>query len=108
MRTNRQNQFSQAIVASVSSSRETRPRDRNSLVGTEVKRQNRDMQEVEQNGRTLTDAFKRHFDIPSSASNLVFYFESFGDDNRVGTPESILINSLLYPGLRGNLQGVSA
>ena len=63
---------------------------------------------MERNVHTPTDAFKRHFDIPSLPSNLVFDFESFDDENRVSTPESILLNSVLHLGLRGSLQGASA
>ena len=100
-----QYQFSQAIMATASSSRETRPRDLNSLVGREMKRPKRDMQEMEQNARTPTDAFERHFDTPSLPSNLVFDFESLDANNRHSTPESILLNSVLYPGSRATCRG---
>ena len=98
MRAIRQNQFLEVIMVSASSSKDSRPRDLNSLVGGEVKRPKRDMQEMEQNVRTPTDAFMRHFDIPSLPFNLMFDFESFDDDNRANTPKSILLNSVLYPG----------
>ena len=80
----------------------------NRLLVREVKRPTRDMHKMEQNVHPPTDVFKRHFDIPSLPSNLVFDFESFDDDNCVSTPESILLNSVLHLGLRGNLQGASA
>ena len=66
------------------------------------------MPEMEQNVCTPIDVFKRHFDIPSFPSNLVFDFESFDAKNHPNTPEGILLNSVLYPGSRRNLQGVSA
>ena len=66
------------------------------------------MQEMEQTARTAIDAFKPRFEIPSLASNLVFDFEYFDDNSRPRTAESILLNSMLYPGSRGNLQGASA
>ena len=66
------------------------------------------MQIMEQNVHPPTDVFKRHFDIPFLSSNLVFDFESFDDENRVSTPESILLNSVLHPGSRGSWQGASA
>ena len=59
---------------------------------------------MEQNVRTPTDVFKRHFDIPSLPSNVVSDFKYFDYDKRASAPESILLNS----GSRGNLQGVSA
>ena len=73
-----------------------------------MKRPKRDMQEMEQNARTPTDAFERHFDTPYLPPNLVLDFESLDANNRPSTPESILLNSVLYPGSRGNLQGASA
>ena len=63
---------------------------------------------MEQNMHPPTDVFKRHFDIPSLPSNLVFDFESFDDDNRVSTPESILLHSVLHLKSRGSWQGASA
>ena len=62
---------------------------------------------MEQNVLAPTDVFKRHFDIPSLPSNLVFDFESDDDDNRDITPESILLNSVLLVGVRES-QGASA
>ena len=38
----------------------------------------------------------------------MFDFESFDNDNRVSTPESILLNSLLHLRSRGSLQLASA
>ena len=66
------------------------------------------MQLMERNVHPPTDAFKRHFDIPSLPPNLVFDFNSFDDANRIGTPESILLNSVLHLRSRGSWQGASA
>ena len=63
------------------------------------------MQKLEQNVHPPTDAFKRHFDTPFLPSNLVFDFESYDDDNRNSTPESILLNSVLHHGVSSNSQG---
>ena len=80
----------------------------NSFLVREVKRPKRDLQEMEQKVQLATDAFKRHFDVPSLPSNLVFDFEPFDDDNRVGAVKSIPLNSVLNPRSRGNLQETSA
>ena len=63
---------------------------------------------MEQNVHPPTEAFKRRFDIPSLPSNLVFDFNSFDDENRVSTPESILLNSVLHLKSRGCWQEASA
>ena len=101
---NQQFQSSRVSKASESSSRETCPSVLNSLFVREVKRPKRDTQQMEQKIRPPSDEVKRHFDIPSLPSNLVFDLESYDDEKRVSTPESILLNSVLHLGLRGNLQ----
>ena len=80
----------------------------NRLLLTEVKKPRRGIEKMEQNIHLPTDVFKRHFDISPLLSNLVFDFESFDDDNRVSTPESILLNSVLHLKSRGSWQGASA
>ena len=73
----------------------------------EVKKLKTDLEKVDQKTRPRNKAFKLHFDIPSLPSNLMFDFESFDDDNRVSTPKTILLNSVLHIGFWGSWQGAS-
>ena len=68
----------------------------------------RNVEKLNQNASPATDVFKRYFDIPYLGSNLVFDFDSHGNNGNFITPEGILLNSVLQPGKEYNLQGASA
>ena len=74
----------------------------------EVKRPTLNIQKIERNVHLPPDVFKHHFNVSSLPSNLVFDFYTFSDGNRVSTPESILLNSVLHFRSRGSWQGASA